>query len=204
MVGPSPLFRQGPAVEDKQSLRARLRAERREHVAALSGSTRALVLMRPPAPPLPQIPEGATVGLYHAMPHEAPTRGYAKWFSENGRTVALPWFDDLDAPMRFRAWLDPYDDEGLEIGPHRHLQPPDSAKELFPDVVIVPLLGFTAKGHRLGQGGGHYDRWLAATPGVPALGLAWDCQLVDELPSEPHDVRLRGVITPTRFYGELA
>ena len=82
-------------------------------------------------------------------------------------------------------------------------QPAPDAPELFPDVVFVPLVGFTADGHRLGQGGGHYDRWLAATPSVLPLGLAWDCQLREELPTEPHDCRLRGVITPTRFYGDV-
>jgi 5-formyltetrahydrofolate cyclo-ligase len=189
---------------DKQELRETLRAARREHVAALPESTRALVLMRPPAPVAALMPECAAVALYHALPQEAPTRGYAKWLSENGRTIALPWFEDREAPMRFRAWHDPYDDIGLEPGPFRHLQPADDAEELFPDVVLVPLLGFTADGHRLGQGGGHYDRWLAANPTVPALGLAWDCQMLDALPIEPHDVTLRGVITPTRFYGNLA
>lgn len=191
-------------MSDKQQLRTQLRALRREHVAALDDATRALVLMRPPARIAALMPEGATVGLYHALPHEAPTRGYAKWLSENGRRVALPWFADREAPMRFREWRDPYSDEGLEMGPHRHFQPEATAEEVHPDVVLVPLVGFTADGHRLGQGGGHYDRWLAANPSVPAVGLAWDCQLVDSLPTEPHDVRLRGVITPTRFFGELA
>jgi 5-formyltetrahydrofolate cyclo-ligase len=186
---------------DKQELRETLRAARREHVAGLEETTRALVLMRPPAPVAALMPEGATVGLYHALPHEAPTRGYAKWLSENGRTIALPWFADRDSPMRFRAWRDPYDDSGLEMGPHRHLQPTLEAEEVVPDVALVPLLGFTAGGHRIGQGGGHYDRWLAANPSVPALGLAWDCQLLDWLPTEPHDVMLSGVVTPTRFFG---
>jgi 5-formyltetrahydrofolate cyclo-ligase len=69
-------------------------------------------------------------------------------------------------------------------------------------VAFVPLVGFTAAGERLGQGGGHYDRWLAANPSVLPLGLAWDCQLRGSLPHEAHDCPLRGVITPTRFYGD--
>ncbi|MFT4027796.1 MAG: 5-formyltetrahydrofolate cyclo-ligase [Novosphingobium sp.] len=189
-------------MEDKHQLREALRAQRKAHVAALPGATKALLFMRPPAPVAALAPAGSTVGLYHALANEAPTRGYAKWLSENGRTIALPWFEHRDAPMRFRAWLDPYDDAGLEIGPHRHLQPAGGAEELHPAAVFVPLLGFTAAGERIGQGGGHYDRWLAANPAVPALGLAWDCQLRESLPSEAHDRILRGVITPTRFYGD--
>lgn len=187
---------------DKHKLRDDLRAQRKAHVAAMPQSTKGLLFMRPPTPVAALAPAGCTVGLYHALPSEAPTRGYAKWLSENGRTIALPWFESGDAPMRFRQWLDPYDDIGLEPGPHRHLQPQEDAEELFPDVTFVPLLGFTAAGDRIGQGGGHYDRWLAANPSVLALGLAWDCQLRDSLPTEAHDRILRGIITPTRFYGE--
>ena len=190
-------------MDDKQKLREELRAERRAHVAALPASTKALLFLRPPAPVVKLIPEGSVVGLYHALSHEAPTRSYAKWLSENGRRTALPWFADANAPMRFRAWADPYEDQGLRAGPHRHLQPNGDAEELFPDVLFVPLVGFTADGHRLGQGGGHYDRWLAANPSVLPLGLAWDCQLRKSLPSELHDYQLRGVITPTRFYGDV-
>jgi 5-formyltetrahydrofolate cyclo-ligase len=71
----------------------------------------------------------------------------------------------------------------------------------MPDVLFVPLVGFTARGDRLGQGGGHYDRWLAANPHVPAIGLGWDCQLVEDLPREDHDRPLSAVVTPTRLFG---
>jgi len=191
-------------VIDKQQLRQELRAARRAHVAGLAEQTRALVFMRPPAPIVSMLPAGAAIGLYHAMSPEAPTSGYAKWLSENGRSIALPWFADRAAPMRFRAWIDPYADDDLTEGPFGHPQPAADAPEIEPEIVFVPLLGFTADGHRLGQGGGHYDRWLAAHPTATAIGLAWDCQLRDSLPLEDHDVTLRGVITPTRFFGDLA
>ena len=74
------------------------------------------------------------------------------------------------------------------------------AEPVTPDLVIVPLIAFTAAGGRLGQGGGHYDRWLAAHPRVVAVGIGWDTQLVESLPLEPHDRLLRAVVTPTRLY----
>ena len=187
-------------MDNKQRLRAQLRAGRKAHVAALPAATRRLLFLRPPAPIAALVPEGATVGLYHATAAEAPTGGYARWLAENGRAVALPWFADGAAAMTFRAWQNPWDDETLAAGPHRALQPPADAAECVPDVVFVPLLGFTARGERLGQGGGHYDRWLAAHPATIAIGMAWDCQLCESLPVEPHDRTLRAVVTPTRFY----
>lgn len=192
------------AKDEKQLLRARLRAERRAHVAALPAATRALILLRPPAPLLAHMPEGAVVGLYHATPVEAPTAGYARWFLENGRRIALPWFAGRDAPMQFRAWTDPFDSSDLEPGPWGALQPSGEADELVPDVAFVPLLGFTAHGQRLGQGGGHYDRWLADHPATVPIGLAWDMQRLDSLPLEPHDRKLAAIVTPTRIYEEHA
>ncbi len=189
-------------MESKQELRARLRRARKAHVAGLPESTRALVLMRPPGPLAARVGVAATVGLYHPVGDEAPTLRYARWFHENGRKLALPWFADGDAAMEFRGWVDPWEDEALAAGPHRALQAVGGT-EVVPDLVIVPLLGFTADGHRLGQGGGHYDRWLAQHPDVCAIGLAWDCQLLDDLQIEAHDRRLDAVVTPTRLYGDL-
>ena len=102
--------------------------------------------------------------------------------------------------MTFAPFTDPFGESDLETGPYDLLQPQEGAS-LVPDVLFVPVVGFTADGHRLGQGGGHYDRWLETHPDTIAIGLAWDCQLVDELPLEPHDRPLTAVVTPTRLYG---
>lgn len=185
----------------KQKLRQQLRAARRAYVSALPDVTRALLFRRPPAPILELVPEGATIGLYRADAYEAPASGYAKFFSEQGHQVALPWFADRAAPMQFRAHTDPFGESDLETGAFDLLQPNADAEQLVPDVLFMPLVGFTAAGDRLGQGGGHYDRWLEAHPGTVRIGLAWDCQLVESLPVEPHDVPLHAVVTPTRFYG---
>jgi len=146
------------------------------------------------------VPEGSTVGLYHATPHEAPTLGYARWFTENGRHLALPWFESQTSPMVFRRWTDPFDLSDLEPGPWGQLQPRADAPQASPATVFVPLVGFTDDLHRLGQGGGHYDRWLAANPEATPIGLAWDMQRLDSLPHEPHDQPLAAVVTPTRIY----
>ncbi len=187
-------------MNDKQTLRATYRDLRRGHVAGLADATRRLLFLRPPANVAALAPEGSLVGLYHATGAEAPTRSYGQWFFENARTLALPWFGARDAPMSFRRWNNPFDDSSLVPGPYGALQPRDDAEAVVPEIVFVPLLAFTPRGDRLGQGAGHYDRWLAAHPSVKAVGLAWDCQLSEDLPCEPHDRLLQAVVTPTRFY----
>ncbi len=187
-------------MEEKARLRQRLRRQRREHVAALPENTLALMFFRPPSSVAAMAAEGATIGFYHARGAEAPTLSYAKWFHEHGHPLALPWFAGRDAPMRFRTWNNPFDEEELEPGPFGFGQPRAQEAEVVPDIIFVPVIGFTADGDRLGQGGGHYDRWLAENPGVTAIGLAWDCQLVENLPRELHDCGLRMVVTPTRAY----
>lgn len=72
------------------------------------------------------------------------------------------------------------------------------------NLVLIPLLAFTPKGHRLGRGGGYYDRTFALTkryrPNHPKLiGLAYDLQCLQTLPHESWDVPLAGVATDKRF-----
>lgn len=188
----------------KPGLRDRLRKTRRDHVTSLPDTTRALLFRRPPSPIVDILPDGCTVGLYASTPYEAPAAGYGRWFHENGYRLALPWFADAQSPMTFRQWVDPWVDDLLSQGPFGTGQPSSDAPELVPDVVFVPLLGFTEGGSRIGQGGGHYDRWLAANRDALAIGLAWDVQAVAALPVEDHDIPLDAVVTPTCVHGPFA
>lgn len=88
--------------------------------------------------------------------------------------------------------------------------PDVEARVLTPDLILVPLAAFDARGHRIGYGGGYYDRALArmaADGHAPRLiGIAFDCQEVDEVPDEPHDVILPEILTETglrRFAPDL-
>ncbi|MGB7408917.1 MAG: 5-formyltetrahydrofolate cyclo-ligase [Pontixanthobacter sp.] len=186
---------------DKITLRARMRKRRRSHVDAIPETVRALLFKRPPGPLAAIVPPGATVGVYHATAYEAPCAAYARYFMDEGHVVALPRIGEDDGIMQFATFTDPYGESDLELGPHEISQPVAGAKAVVPDVIFAPMLAFTEKGERLGQGGGYYDRWFAAHAGTLAIGMGWDCQMVDELPTEKHDARLDAVITPTRMYG---
>ena len=185
----------------KKELRDELRRKRIEHAANLPPEVSALVFNRPPEKALALVPGGATVGLYRSDEGEALSRGYIRFFFERGHPVALPRVTTLDKPMEFRRHTDPYEESDLEAGVWGLRQPGVDAPVVVPEVLFMPLVGFTAKGDRLGQGGGYYDRFLAAHPQTIAIGMAWDIQEVPELPVELHDMRLSAIVTPTRVLG---
>ena len=185
----------------KKQLRSELRRKRREHAAALPREVSALVFSRPPRPVLDLVPGDATVGLYRHDAGEAPATGYIRFFFEQGHKIALPRVTALEEPMEFRLHTDPYGETDLESGVWDLRQPGVDAPVVIPEVLFMPLVGFTAEGDRLGQGGGFYDRFLAAHPQTIAIGMAWDVQEVEELPTELHDMRLSAIVTPTRILG---
>lgn len=186
---------------DKKALRAELKRRRAEFVAAIPASQRALLFRRPPDAVAALVPDGAVVSVFHEMPGEVPASNYGRWFFERGHRIALPWFPERGAPMQFRAWTNPFVEDLLEPDPYKALQPAADAPLLEPEVMFCPLLGFTSQGGRIGYGAGHYDSWMGNHPPKLAIGLAWDCQLEEGLPIEPHDVPLNAVVTPTRLYG---
>ena len=186
---------------EKKALRVALRTRRAEYVASLSLAIGALLFRRPPAPLESMFDAAPMIAVYFPHGAEASPLGWARWLHERGHTVALPWFESRASAMTFRVWANPLSDDDLESDPWGSRQPLASAAEVVPDLAVVPLLGFTAEGARLGQGGGHFDRYLAAHPAVLAIGIGWDCQLCPSLALEHHDVPLSAVVTPTRIYG---
>lgn len=105
-------------------------------------------------------------------------------------------FPRVDGPgeMTFRA---PTND--LVAGSYGIPEPDESAPAVTPaelDALLVPGVAFTRSGIRLGQGGGFYDRFIPKMrPDAPRIGLCHSWQVVDDLPAEPHDVRVTHVVT---------
>ncbi len=145
---------------------------------------------------LPEVASARAVAGYARTGTEVDVDAALRALLRRGRTVALPWvqgtsihmaaISDLDADL-VPGW------RGVRE-PRAELRTPVAPALL--DVVIVPGVAFDRHGARLGYGGGHFDRYLAALrPGTPIIGAAFAAQVLDRLPSEPHDVAACAVVT---------
>jgi 5-formyltetrahydrofolate cyclo-ligase len=135
--------------------------------------------------------------VYHPMGTELDPFPLAALLARAGVRIALPAVQAKAAPLVFRLESEegPWPPDALGVP-----APPPAAPAVRPDLVICPLLGFDARGGRLGQGGGYYDRTLAALRAggpVMAVGLAYAGQELAEVPMGPFDQRLDGVLTET-------
>jgi 5-formyltetrahydrofolate cyclo-ligase len=107
--------------------------------------------------------------------------------------LALPYAQRKPPEMHYRSW-DGQTPAGVdECG----LPTPAVGPAVVPDVVLVPCVGYTRSGFRLGYGGGYFDRWLAQYPQVTAIGVAWSLGEIadDAFAPQPHDRPLMVVLT---------
>ncbi|PQM29444.1 5-formyltetrahydrofolate cyclo-ligase [Sphingopyxis lindanitolerans] len=175
----------------KQKLRDKLRFRRRHFVANLGDMARLGAFRALPAP------------LADLVAASNPVAAYAAWDSEPDILpmltcviLTLPYHEGRIETMDFRRWRA---GEPLVKGPWGTPQPADDTDRLLPGLIFCPLVGFDRQGGRLGQGGGHYDRFFAAHPGLIRIGVAWSVQEVDTVPIEPTDVRLDAVLTEQEY-----
>ena len=142
------------------------------------------------------VPE--TIAAYWALPGEPElTPLLYQWVQEEGYRVCLPVVTGDNQPLQFRLWTP---DTPMKAGAYG-IAEPQGEPAPPPDVVLVPTLGFTRQGDRVGYGKGYYDRTLAAwrASGHPfvSIGVAWavgDLSADDYTPQE-HDQKLDAVLT---------
>jgi 5-formyltetrahydrofolate cyclo-ligase len=181
--------------EEKARVRATLRARRRallsEDVRVRGERVQARLLS------MPEWGDARTVALYAALPGEVPTEALLAGAFAQGKTVAFPVVPTRGRCLGFRA----VDAAGqlAPAGPLRIAEPGDGRPEVplqSIDLFVVPGLGFTRAGHRLGQGKGYYDATLARAPaGIPRVGLAFSEHVLAALPVGPGDVPMTWVLT---------
>lgn len=184
-----------PIAQQKQELRRAVRAKIQaippEERAALS--VRACEWMLQTA-----LWRGAkTVLLYAPMPDEIDVRPLIREALALGKTVALPKFRPQTgdyAAVQIRDWDADCRPAKFGIPEPVDACPPLDTNRL--DLILVPGVAFDITGRRLGRGRGYYDRLLAQSGGVKC-GVAFDPQITGPIPSEPHDVRLDCILTPS-------
>lgn len=158
---------------------------------------------------LPQYQAAKTVMWYLDCRSELRTRHALPTVLAGDKRIVVPYCTvDEQGANKLGLWLLESVDE-LIIGKWKILEPPrerwgESGKEVPPqelDLVLVPGVGFSRSGGRMGNGQGYYDRLLANVRSDCALvGLCYECQLFDDLVVSPHDVFMDQVVTELAVY----
>jgi 5-formyltetrahydrofolate cyclo-ligase len=139
------------------------------------------------------------VAGYRPLGAELDSLPLMRRFAALGARLALPVAVTPDAPLIFRAWV-----EGDSLAPDGFgiPSPAGQSEEVWPEIIIAPVLAFDRRGGRLGQGAGCFDRTLARARdvgGVFVIGLAFAGQEVGSVPVGPHDQGLDAILTETGY-----
>jgi 5-formyltetrahydrofolate cyclo-ligase len=144
---------------------------------------------------------GEAIAIYWPFRGEPRLEPLPERWTRAGARLALPVVAARAQPLRFVAWRpgDPTVPGAMGIPRPAH----DDA--LRPTLLVVPCLGFDARGYRLGYGGGYYDRSLAqldadGATAPRAIGVAWDDALIERFEPLPTDRPLDAVVTPSRVF----
>lgn len=149
---------------------------------------------------LEEFRRAGVVMLYVPLPDEIDLTTVAIRCFQLGKTVCVPHVDWQREDM-FPVEVTSFDDEHMHVD-ERGLRRPREGRPVpltAIDVVIVPGLAFDVHGHRLGRGGGFYDRFLVRLGRRTTLiGIACDKQIVDAIPIDDHDIPMDLVVTDRR------
>jgi len=176
----------------RPALRKRLLEQREQFVAGATGVEAGAALARHLKAVLSAL-EPSCLGLY--WPHRSEFNAVAAFAADSTFSklpMALPFAQRAPLQMHYRAWdghaPTARDDCGI---------PASAGAPVLPDVVLVPCVGYTASGHRLGYGRGYFDRWLAQYPDVTAVGVAWSVGAIEDavFGAQSHDQPLTVIVT---------
>jgi 5-formyltetrahydrofolate cyclo-ligase len=145
---------------------------------------------------LPELKTATSVMCFVSFGSEVDTTPLVRWCLEQGKRVALPRIVGRRHMEAF--WVtDPAAD--LESGSYGIREPRSGLPQASPeaiDLIVVPGSAFDRSGDRMGYGGGFYDTFLPRLhPGTPRVAVAFDLQLVDDVPEEAHDLSVDVLVT---------
>jgi 5-formyltetrahydrofolate cyclo-ligase len=183
--GSAPLL---PLDQRKRTARAAARAvlERCDPAAGRAVGAQIMANLPLPAP--------AVVAGFYPIGRELDLTPLLHQLRQAGYRVALPYTPPLGAPLNFHRWH-----EEDDLVPERFGTMRSNGPEVDPAILLVPLLAFDRRGHRLGYGGGYYDRTIAARPGVCTIGCAYAALELAEVPAGATDQVLDAIATEREF-----
>jgi 5-formyltetrahydrofolate cyclo-ligase len=184
---------QSTSIEDaKAELRRQARAQREALPAGMRAAAAQAIAARPFPIPLAL---KTTVSGFMPIGSEINPIPLMRNLAVLGAQLALPAVAGRGKPLTMRAFAF---GQRLVSGTWGIREPVPEAPEVFPDVLLVPLLAFDRSGHRIGYGAGYYDLTIAALrarKAISACGLAFAAQEIANVPTTPRDVRLDLVLT---------
>ena len=141
--------------------------------------------------------DASVVVAYAAVGTEPPTRPLLETLVERGVRVLLPAVA-ADGGLRWG----PFADWSQLVTTTMGLLEPSASPEAdadapSADLVLVPALAVDRAGHRLGRGGGYFDRWLPEGSSARIVAVVYDDEVLDAIPHEPHDRRVDAALTPS-------
>ena len=142
-----------------------------------------------------EVAPGTVVSGFSPLKSEISPLPLLRRLADMGASLALPVVVGRGKPLVMRSWSF---GAPLVAGVWGIREPPADAPEVFPDILVVPLLAFDRRGHRIGYGAGYYDMTIArlrAMKPVTAIGVAFATQEITAVPATPRDARLDLVLT---------
>jgi 5-formyltetrahydrofolate cyclo-ligase len=181
-----------PALQEKAELRREALARRDTLPADARQAAAEAIAAR--AFPL-GIASGTIVSGFMPLKSEINPLPLMRKLADAGASLALPAVAGRGKPLIMRSWQW---GEPLVPGVWGIREPPPTAPELQPDILLVPLLAFDRRGHRIGYGAGYYDLTIAqlrAKKPIAAVGIAFAAQEVEIVPRTAFDAQLDLVLT---------
>ena len=149
--------------------------------------------------PLIEEIENEYIGTYISFRDELDTKKLNQHLLERELNLALPAIDFQTKEINFFMY---HKNTELKENKFSILEPKNKDKVIFPKIILIPLLGYSKSGFRLGYGGGYYDKYLSKNGigDVKKIGIAFSFQEVEEIPVEDHDERLDWILTEKHLY----
>lgn len=154
----------------------------------------------------PELETAQHIALYISADGELDTQPLIEWLWAKGKQTYLPVLHPFSAGHLL--FLHYTSTTPLTYNKYGIIEPALNQTLVKPvsqlDLICTPLVGFDSNGHRLGMGGGYYDRtlakWFSTGQGAAPIGLAHDCQHVEKLPTETWDIPLPKIVTPSKTW----